>query len=190
MKIGKWEIRSQINNWEELSAQIEHGKTKTSDIISKLCHIEQLLTELSGSKRAQIEASFFRLCTETDIVMNAIMNSMKIQSDKKQSHLSIYIHEVVLAAKPSFQLIYHCLKRPEIGTFMEAFSEVTVVDMPDVVVRMFEHKIHDHHISARCKTIWECNSSWRVLPWSLLLLCRVSIKNAMLDLASNVNKSL
>ncbi|GJY99263.1 hypothetical protein Tco_0516693, partial [Tanacetum coccineum] len=42
MQIDKWEMRSQINSyWEELSAQIEHGKTKTSDIISKLCRIEQ-----------------------------------------------------------------------------------------------------------------------------------------------------
>nr|GEW97546.1 hypothetical protein [Tanacetum cinerariifolium] len=53
MQIGEWEMRSRINSyWEELSAQIEHGKTKTSDIISKLCHIEQLLTELPTSKRA------------------------------------------------------------------------------------------------------------------------------------------
>ncbi|GJU41558.1 ribonuclease H-like domain-containing protein [Tanacetum coccineum] len=80
--------KMQINKLEMMD-QIKHGKAKTFDIISKLCHIEQLLIELPASKtkRAQIEASFPRLCTEADIVMNAIMNSMNIQSDEKQMQL-------------------------------------------------------------------------------------------------------
>ncbi|PWA46191.1 F-box domain, Leucine-rich repeat domain, L domain-like protein [Artemisia annua] len=93
--IEKWEM---TNAESALSAQIKHGEAKTSDIISKLCHIEELLTELPASKRAQIETSFSRLCTEADIVMNF----MKIQSEEKQSRLSIKFHELAMAAKPSF----------------------------------------------------------------------------------------
>ncbi|PWA65573.1 F-box domain, Leucine-rich repeat domain, L domain-like protein [Artemisia annua] len=93
--IEKWEM---TNAESALSAQIVHGEAKTSDIISKLCHIEELLTELPASKRAQIETSFSRLCTEADIVMNF----MKIQSEEKQSRLSIKFHELAMAAKPSF----------------------------------------------------------------------------------------
>ncbi|GKB44352.1 hypothetical protein Tco_0889294, partial [Tanacetum coccineum] len=86
MQINKWQIECQMHRyWKDLSAQIEHGKAKTSGIISKLCYIQELLTELPASKRDQIEASFARLCTETDIVMDAIMNSMKTQSEEKQS---------------------------------------------------------------------------------------------------------
>ncbi|GKD45009.1 hypothetical protein Tco_1269654 [Tanacetum coccineum] len=106
MQINKREIDCQIHSyWKDLSAQIEHGKSKkskTSSIVSKLCRIKELLTELPASRRSQIEKSFSRLCTEANIVMNAIMNSMKIQSDEKQNRLSIYFHEVAMAAKPSF----------------------------------------------------------------------------------------
>ncbi|GJR77104.1 F-box domain containing protein [Tanacetum coccineum] len=103
MQINKWQIECQMHRyWKDLSAQIEHGKSKTSSIVSKLCRIKELLTELPASRRSQIEKSFSRLCTEANIVMNAIMNSMKIQSDEKQNRLSIYFHEVAMAAKPSF----------------------------------------------------------------------------------------
>ena len=82
MQINKWETMTQISScWQDLSAQIKHGEVKTYDITLKLCCIEQLLTELPASKRSQIETSFSKLCTEADTVMNAIMNSMKIQSD-------------------------------------------------------------------------------------------------------------
>ncbi|PWA98972.1 hypothetical protein CTI12_AA013770 [Artemisia annua] len=103
MQIDKWEMRKQIGScWKDLRAHIEHGEAKTCDIISKLCHIEELLTELPASKRSHIETSFSKLCTEADIVMDAIRNSMKIQSDEKQSRLSIYFHELDIAVKPSF----------------------------------------------------------------------------------------
>ncbi|GJV00764.1 hypothetical protein Tco_1330034 [Tanacetum coccineum] len=103
MQIAMREMTSQIDSWwEDLSAQIEDVKFKTWAIMTDLCDIEELLTVLPASKRAQIEASFSRLCTEADIVMNAIMNSMKIQSDEKQSRLSIYFHELAIAANPSF----------------------------------------------------------------------------------------
>ncbi|GJW80938.1 F-box domain containing protein [Tanacetum coccineum] len=65
-------------NIETNMDRIEHGKAKTSAIISMLCDIEELVTELPASKRAQFEASFSRLCTEADSVMNVIMNSIKI----------------------------------------------------------------------------------------------------------------
>ncbi|PWA70325.1 hypothetical protein CTI12_AA289040 [Artemisia annua] len=101
MQISK-KMRKQINScWKDLMAQIEHGKSKTSAIISKLCHIEQCLRELPASKRSQIETSFSRLCMEADVVMNAIMNSMKIP-DEKQTRLNIYIHELALAPKPLY----------------------------------------------------------------------------------------
>lgn len=77
-------MKNEIDScWEDLCAQIElwKAKTSTSNIISKLCLIEELLTKLPTSKRAQIETSFSKLCREADMVMNAIMNSMKIQSD-------------------------------------------------------------------------------------------------------------
>nr|GEW73192.1 hypothetical protein [Tanacetum cinerariifolium] len=103
MRIGKKKMRSQINScWKDPSAHIISRKEKTTDIISTLCYIQKLLTKLPKSKRAQIKASFARLCTDADIVMNAIMNSMKIQSDEKQSRLSIYFHDLAMAAKPSF----------------------------------------------------------------------------------------
>ncbi|GJV32621.1 hypothetical protein Tco_1393021 [Tanacetum coccineum] len=98
MQIAMREMTSQIDSWwEDLSAQIEDVKFKTWAIMTDLCDIEELLTVLPASKRAQIEASFSRLCTEADIVMNAIMNSMKIQSDKKQSRLSITFSSRYLA---------------------------------------------------------------------------------------------
>ncbi|PWA38527.1 F-box domain, Leucine-rich repeat domain, L domain-like protein [Artemisia annua] len=103
LKINKREMMDQIDScWKDLSAQIEHGKSKTSGIISKLCHIEQLLKELPASKRAQIEKLFSRLCMEADTVMNNIIDCVKIQSEEKQSRLSIYCHDLAMAAKPSF----------------------------------------------------------------------------------------
>ncbi|GJR77099.1 F-box domain containing protein [Tanacetum coccineum] len=77
MQIGKREMRTQINScWKDLSAQIEHGKAKTSAIISMLCDIEELVTELPASKRAQFEASFSR----TDNCWNLLGQSRKKES--------------------------------------------------------------------------------------------------------------
>ncbi|PWA93533.1 F-box domain, Leucine-rich repeat domain, L domain-like protein [Artemisia annua] len=102
MQISK-KMRNQIDScWKDLRAQIEHGKSKTSDIISWLCRIEGLLTKLPESKGDQIEKSFSRLCTEADTVMNNIIDCVKIQSEEKRSRLSIYCHDLAMAVKPSF----------------------------------------------------------------------------------------
>ncbi|GKA52711.1 hypothetical protein Tco_0746026, partial [Tanacetum coccineum] len=121
-----WEMRDRIGScWKDLSAWIEHGKSKTSGIISKLWRIERLLTELPASKRAQIETSFSRLYREADIVMNAIMNSMKIQSDEKQNRLSIYFHELatkVLQTIPA-EVKKYLLEGSPSATFTEVSYE-------------------------------------------------------------------
>ncbi|GJS86294.1 hypothetical protein Tco_0752835 [Tanacetum coccineum] len=41
-----------------------------------------------------------------------------------------------------YKTLYY-MKQPKIRIFMGAFPEVIVADRPDVVVRVFEHKIHD-----------------------------------------------
>lgn len=103
MQINKWEMRDQINScWEDLCEQIHDRRVITYDINNKLRNIQELLTKLPASKRSQIETSFSQLCTEADTVMNAIMNSMKIQSDEKQSRLSILFHELAIAPNPLF----------------------------------------------------------------------------------------
>lgn len=103
MQINKWEMRDQIDScWKDLRAQIDDRQIKIYRIIKMLREIQELLTKLPASKRSQIETSFSQLCTEADTVMNAIMNSMKIQFDEKQSLLSIYFHELAVAPNPSF----------------------------------------------------------------------------------------
>ncbi|PWA46536.1 hypothetical protein CTI12_AA507750 [Artemisia annua] len=73
-------VMTPMEGWKDLKAQIKHGEAKTSGIISKLCGIEESLEELPASKRARIETSFSRMRTEADVIMNAIVNSVKIQS--------------------------------------------------------------------------------------------------------------
>ncbi|GJT08354.1 F-box domain containing protein [Tanacetum coccineum] len=63
-------------NIETNMDRIEHGKAKTSAIISMLCDIEELVTELPASKRAQFEASFSR----TDNCWNLLGQTRKKES--------------------------------------------------------------------------------------------------------------
>ncbi|GJZ90736.1 hypothetical protein Tco_0662663 [Tanacetum coccineum] len=80
----------------------ESIESKTSSIVSKLCRIKELLTELPASRRSQIEKSFSRLCTEANIVMNAIMNSMKNPIRRKAIPFKYLLHEVALQQDTSF----------------------------------------------------------------------------------------
>ncbi|KAI7739812.1 hypothetical protein M8C21_024276 [Ambrosia artemisiifolia] len=80
--------------WKYLSVQIEKGKEKTSDIISKLKEIKDIITELPASNQATIQPSFSTLCMEADIVMNKITDCTKRQCDENLRRVNVCFHEL------------------------------------------------------------------------------------------------
>ncbi|MFS8030200.1 hypothetical protein Hanom_Chr17g01531281 [Helianthus anomalus] len=87
--------------WKYTSVQIEKGKEKTSDIISKLKEIKDLMTESPASSRATIQPSFSTLCVEADIVMNKITDCTKMQCDENLRRASVCFHELATTLRTS-----------------------------------------------------------------------------------------
>lgn len=86
---------TQINKcWKDLSMQIEQGKEKTSEIISKLQDIKAILTKLPTSKRAEMQTCFSCLCAEADTLVSKIIEHVKIQCDMKGSFFGVCFHEL------------------------------------------------------------------------------------------------
>lgn len=86
--------------WEDMSVHVEQGKAKTCRIFSKLQEIEKLMTCIPASKRAKIQPCFSSLCAEADAVTSKIIDCIKIQCDKEQNGLSVYLHELATASQP------------------------------------------------------------------------------------------
>ncbi|GJW56325.1 F-box domain containing protein [Tanacetum coccineum] len=94
----------QIQNiWEKFTYKIQASGQKCKyirdNMVSKLERIEGLLMDLPASKRAKIHASYSALCKETSIVMNEIMDSIKISSLHYQG--SYKFSELANASLPS-----------------------------------------------------------------------------------------
>ncbi|GJW10333.1 hypothetical protein Tco_1576160 [Tanacetum coccineum] len=94
----------QIQNiWEKFTYKIQASGQKCKyirdNMVSKLERIEGLLMDLPASKRAKIQASYSALCKETSIVMNEIMDSIKISSLHYQG--SYKFSELANASLPS-----------------------------------------------------------------------------------------
>ncbi|PWA71196.1 F-box domain, Leucine-rich repeat domain, L domain-like protein [Artemisia annua] len=71
------------------------------NLVSKLERIEGLLTDLPASKRAKIQASYSALCKETSIVMNEMMNRIRINSLHYQGRINYNFNELAKASLPS-----------------------------------------------------------------------------------------
>lgn len=91
--------------WNDFSVQIEQGKEKTGEIISELKDIRRLLKKLPTSKRADLQPFFSSLCAEADIVVNDILDNMKIQCDMKGSRFSVYFREFASTSESSSQQV-------------------------------------------------------------------------------------
>ncbi|GJY40565.1 hypothetical protein Tco_0427835 [Tanacetum coccineum] len=123
---------SALNCMTELGEMLEHEK---ANIKTNIGHLDRVMAPMECHKRNmhfkvvahQIETSFSRLCREADIVMNAIMNSMKIQSDEKQNRLSIYFHE--LATKVLQTIPAEVKKYLLEGSPSATFTEVSYEEM-------------------------------------------------------------
>ena len=87
-------------SWEGLSKQIEKGRAKTDEIISELQNVKYTLTELSVSKRAEMQESFSSLCSEAYNVVNKIMDLVKILCDMKGSRFRVYFNELSTISEP------------------------------------------------------------------------------------------
>lgn len=87
--------------WEDLSIKIEQGKEKTCRILLRLQEIEEVLTMLPELGRAEIQTSYSSLSAEANIVINKIMDCMKIRYDEKQNCLNDYFNELAIASQPS-----------------------------------------------------------------------------------------
>ncbi|GKA96556.1 F-box domain containing protein [Tanacetum coccineum] len=88
--------------WEDFSRQIENGKSKISDIISELHDIKKLIAKLPTVNRTELEPCFSSLCSEADIVVNKIMDCVKILCDMKGNRFSVYIHGLATKSLPCF----------------------------------------------------------------------------------------
>lgn len=88
-------------SWEGLSKQIEKGRVKTDEIISELQNVKYTLTELSESKKAEMQASFSSLCSEAYSVVYKIMDLVKILCDMKGSRFRVYFDELSTILEPS-----------------------------------------------------------------------------------------
>lgn len=89
-------------SWEDLNRQIERGKSRISGIISDLHDIKEVLIKLPASNKAELQPSFSSLCSEADIVVNKIMDYVKILCDMKGSRFSVYIHGLATTSLQSF----------------------------------------------------------------------------------------
>ncbi|KAI3713747.1 hypothetical protein L1987_72333 [Smallanthus sonchifolius] len=87
--------------WKNLVVQIKQSKEEACLIISKLHHIEELLTKLPASNRAKIKPCFSSLCAEADIAISKITDCMKIHCDENQSRSSVCFHELAATLEPS-----------------------------------------------------------------------------------------
>ncbi|GKD07385.1 hypothetical protein Tco_1187070 [Tanacetum coccineum] len=87
--------------FEDLSRQIEKGKSKISHIISDLDYIKQDIAKLPTLNRDD-EPCFSSLCSEADIVVKKIMDHVKILCDMKESRSSVYIRGLATTSLPSF----------------------------------------------------------------------------------------
>ncbi|GJV28822.1 hypothetical protein Tco_1385270 [Tanacetum coccineum] len=88
--------------FEDLSRQIEKGKSKISANISDLDYIKQDIAKLPTLNRAELEPYFSSLCSEADIVVKKIMDHVKILCDMKESHFSVYNRGLATTSLPSF----------------------------------------------------------------------------------------
>ncbi|PWA76435.1 F-box domain, Leucine-rich repeat domain, L domain-like protein [Artemisia annua] len=89
-------------SWEDLNSQIERGKSRISGIISDLHDIKEVMIKLPASNKAELQPRFSSLCSEADIVVNKIMDYVKILCDMKGSRFSVYIHGLATASLQSF----------------------------------------------------------------------------------------
>ncbi|PWA74019.1 F-box domain, Leucine-rich repeat domain, L domain-like protein [Artemisia annua] len=87
--------------WEDLNVQFEKGKEKTQRVISKLRKIEELLTKVHIPPRAKMQAKFYSLWAEADIIMTNMIHCMKIQFDKKPTPPNVYFYELATTSQPS-----------------------------------------------------------------------------------------
>ncbi|KAJ0666408.1 putative F-box domain, leucine-rich repeat domain superfamily, F-box-like domain superfamily [Helianthus annuus] len=87
--------------WENLPVQIERMKKTACLIISKLQRIEELVTVLPASKRANIQPRFSRLCADANFVISNITDCMKIQCDENQSRSNVCFHELATILEAS-----------------------------------------------------------------------------------------
>lgn len=96
----------QIQNfWEHFTYKIQASGRKCQyirdNMVSKLERIEGLLTNLPASKRAKIQASYSALCKETSIVMNEMMNRIRINSLHYQGRINYNFNELAKESPPS-----------------------------------------------------------------------------------------
>ncbi|GJW89837.1 F-box domain containing protein [Tanacetum coccineum] len=87
--------------FEDLSKQIEKGKSKISNVISDLDYIKQDIAELPTLNRAELEPCYSSLCSEADIAVKKIMDHVKILCDMKESRFSVYNRGLATTSLPS-----------------------------------------------------------------------------------------
>ncbi|KAJ0431819.1 putative F-box domain, leucine-rich repeat domain superfamily, F-box-like domain superfamily [Helianthus annuus] len=87
--------------WEDLGVQIEQRNKTACHFLSKLQHIEQLLTMLPASNKAKIQPCFSTLCAEVDNVISKITDSMKVQCDENQSRSSVCFRKIATTLESS-----------------------------------------------------------------------------------------
>ncbi|KAJ0501824.1 putative F-box domain, leucine-rich repeat domain superfamily, F-box-like domain superfamily [Helianthus annuus] len=101
MERGKAPIE---NCWEDLTTRSQLEKTKNCDIISKLQHIEGVLTKLPTSDKAKMQSSFSSLCAEANLVMKKI-DRTHIQCGTLGMRFSVYDDELAKALHRSSKQI-------------------------------------------------------------------------------------
>ncbi|XP_076902141.1 F-box/FBD/LRR-repeat protein At5g22700-like [Bidens hawaiensis] len=83
----KWQFGETMthieNYWKDLSEQLDKGYKDTISTISILRTIEGVLAKLPTPHRDKLQARFSGLCAEAEIIMDNMMDRMKIQCDKK-----------------------------------------------------------------------------------------------------------
>ena len=88
--------------WENLNWHIEEEKSNISSIISSLHDIKEVLIKLPTSNRAELQPCFHSLCSEANIVVNKIMDRLKILCDVKGSRFNVYIDGLATTSLQSF----------------------------------------------------------------------------------------
>ncbi|MFS8030195.1 hypothetical protein Hanom_Chr17g01531221 [Helianthus anomalus] len=97
--------KAPIENYsEDLTMRSQLEKTKICDIISKLQHIEGVLTKLPTSDRAKMQSSFSSLCAEANLVMKKI-DRKDVQCGTLGRRLSVYSDELAKALQRSSKQI-------------------------------------------------------------------------------------
>ncbi|XP_071695731.1 uncharacterized protein [Rutidosis leptorrhynchoides] len=91
-----WGLTAPIKSWWiDMKLEIDLGKSKIDDIVTRLEFIQGKIVQIPASKRDMVLAPFISLIAEANTVICEIMECMKIQFSADQSKLNVCFQDLI-----------------------------------------------------------------------------------------------